>query len=243
MTTLSTSQPRSYVFVAEFIVYSDCGSSFTTIANPFDASLPDLHVSVRSWSLTFGYCGNFFGVLDGTFDYLPRIRALRDCIRQARSMGQISLTDSKIVSETKAIECALQSWTSPFLPSSSRDLVACLYRHCMLIYLYRTSYASRTSLLFTTMVDQGLQYFGSVPYEMLPVMLLPIFILGCAAWEPAQRRDILAGLAKVQSWSRLKNVDHTRELLKEFWVKMDIGDEGVSWDWEAIAAGRNTLMV
>lgn len=66
-------------------------------------------------------------------------------------------------------------------------------------------------------------------------MLSPLFILGCAAFEPRQRPPIERAFDDIQAYSNLGNIRPAREVVRQVWKLMDAGDER-SWDWEMIMA-------
>ena len=70
------------------------------------------------------------------------------------------------------------------------------------------------------------------------ILLMPLFLLGCAAFEPEQRPEISAAFKRLQEWSGLGNISYAREIVEQIWGMMDEGREEETWDWEGIIAGR-----
>jgi hypothetical protein len=90
------------------------------------------------------------------------------------------------------------------------------------------------SPLFKEAVDQGLAYMKILPEAMQSILLMPLFLLGCASWEEGQRGDVEAALERLEGWSQLGNIRYAREVIREVWQRMDRGDEEGSWDWEGV---------
>jgi len=67
---------------------------------------------------------------------------------------------------------------------------------------------------------------------------MPLFLLGCAAFEPDQRPDIRTAFQRLQDWSSLGNIKYARAIVEQIWQMMDEGQEEETWDWETIIANR-----
>ena len=67
---------------------------------------------------------------------------------------------------------------------------------------------------------------------------LPLFLLGCAAFEQDQRPPISAAFDKLRLWSCLGNISNAREIVEQMWQLMDEGRENETWDWEMIIHNR-----
>jgi hypothetical protein len=70
------------------------------------------------------------------------------------------------------------------------------------------------------------------------ILLMPLFLLGCAAFEKEQRPAISEAFERLRSWSGLGNIGYAREIVGEVWGLMDEGREEETWDWEGIIKGR-----
>ena len=62
---------------------------------------------------------------------------------------------------------------------------------------------------------------------------MPLFLLGCSAFDPEQRPEIETAFAALQEYSNLGNIPYAKEVVETVWQMMDAGDEE-SWDWETI---------
>jgi hypothetical protein len=62
---------------------------------------------------------------------------------------------------------------------------------------------------------------------------MPLFLLGCAAFERDQRPEILQAFEGLEAYSALGNIKYAKAIVEKVWEMMDAGDED-SWDWETI---------
>lgn len=76
--------------------------------------------------------------------------------------------------------------------------------------------------------------------QMLPensatqsILLMPLFILGCAAFDLNQRQLITDRFKSLYEYSGLGNILAAHEAVDKVWQLMDAGDEN-AWDWETI---------
>ena len=74
--------------------------------------------------------------------------------------------------------------------------------------------------------------------SMQSILLMPLFLLGCAAFEPEQRPEISQAFQRLQEWSKLGNIKFARQIVEEVWQMMDEGREHETWDWETIIARK-----
>lgn len=230
-------------FILEFLLYHDYSSSITSLHNPLDHrsialmedfKLPEYMIQPQA--------GTLLGVLDGLFGFISRIRRLRDQIRQRRDQGNANWWDEQIITDAFAIDNALRNWTCIHPTDSPRYPASLLYRQCTFIYLHRTIQPSRASDSFKQAVDEGLQYLRMLPDtddgSTQSILLMPLFILGCAAFEPEQRPEIQRAFERLQDWSSLGNIKYARQIVEQLWQMMDQGRDEETWDWEAIIAKR-----
>ena len=64
-------------------------------------------------------------------------------------------------------------------------------------------------------------------------MLLPLFLLGVAAFEKEQRSEINRAFSGLRACTGLGNIGFAKEVVDKIWELMDAGDDE-SWDWEKI---------
>ncbi|KAK3681177.1 hypothetical protein LTR37_020959 [Vermiconidia calcicola] len=234
-------------FILEFLIYHDYSSSITSLTNPLDQRSIDLMDDFQLPEFMIQpQIGTLLGVLDGLFGFISRIRHLRDQIRHRRSQGQGHWWDEPIINDAFAIDNALRQWQCVHPPDSPRYAASLLYRQCTWIYLHRTIQLSRPSPAFQQAVDEGLTYLRMLPWESTDnsdvsaqsILLMPLFLLGCAAFEPEQRPEISRAFARLQEWSSLGNIKYARMIVEQVWEMMDQGREEETWDWETIIARR-----
>ena len=70
------------------------------------------------------------------------------------------------------------------------------------------------------------------------VMLMPLFLLGCSAFESRQRERIKKGFDALQAYSNLRNIEPALTVVEKVWELMDNNPEE-SWDWEKIIKDMN----
>lgn len=235
-------------FILEFLLYHDYSASITAANYPIDQrsldlmsdfNLPKYMINSQTPQAANG---TLLGVLDGLFGFISRIRALRDQIRARRAVGLTNWWDDPIMNNAFAIDSDLRAWTCAHPPDSPRYAASLIYRQCAWIYLHRTIQLSRPSAAFKQAVDEGLTYLRMLPDTQdgstQSILLMPLFLLGCAAFEPEQRPEISAAFTRLQEWSGLGNISYAKEIVQQIWGMMDEGREEETWDWEGIIAGR-----
>ena len=231
-------------FILEFLIYHDYSSSITSLINPLDQRSIDLMEDFQLPEFMIQpQAGTLLGVLDGLFGYISRIRHLRDKIRERRALGHGHWWDDPIINDAFAIDNALRQWECAHPTDSPRYVASLLYRQCTWIYLHRTIQLSRPSSTFKQAVDEGLMYLRMLPWETddgstQSILLMPLFLLGCAAFEPEQRPEISYAFQRLQEWSSLGNIKYARMIVEQVWNMMDQGREEETWDWETIIARR-----
>ncbi|KXT04110.1 hypothetical protein AC578_4961 [Pseudocercospora eumusae] len=230
-------------FILEFLLYHDYSSTITSLNNPLDQrsialmedfALPDYMIQPQA--------GTLLGVLDGLFTYISRIRLLRDQIRRDRDQGVRHIRPN-IQREAFALDELLRNWTPSCAPDTPRHVASLLYKQCTWLYLARTMSPSKRDPQFKQAVDQGLKYLRFLTWDiqdgcMQSILLMPLFLLGCAAFEPEQRPEISQAFQKLQEWSKLGNIKFARQIVEEVWQAMDEGREHETWDWESIIARK-----
>jgi len=183
--------------------------------------------------------GALLGVVDGLFGYISKIRQLRDKIRARRDQNLKPLVDYQILSDAQAIDAGLRSWVCVQPEETPRWTASMLYRQCTWLYLHRTILPSVPSPNLKAAVDEGLFYLRQLPSDSSTqsILLMPLFLLGCAAFEAEQRPEILQAFEGLESYSSLGNIKYTRAVVEKVWEMMDEGDTD-SWDWETIISNQ-----
>ncbi|EER23234.1 hypothetical protein D8B26_001317 [Coccidioides posadasii str. Silveira] len=232
---LVTQRPKNEKFrqfIVEFFQYHDVSSSLTTLdRRPIcltgDLRLPDF--------IPHAQAGALLGIFDGLFLYISEITVLRDRIRQRINAGLDPAVDYRTLSEAVAIDSRIRAWEPTYPPEHQNWFAAQLYRQSTWVYLYRTIRPSRPNDKISQVVDDGLFFLDQLPinagaYSML---LMPLFLLGCSAFETHQRDRVRRGFDSLQAYSSLRNIEPALRIVERVWDIMDT-DPDQSWDWEKI---------
>jgi hypothetical protein len=177
------------------------------------------------------------GVLDGLFKYISKITNLRDTIRDRRDGGLQPVVAYESLSRAAEIDCSIRSWEPREERYTPKWIAAQLYRQATWVYLNRTIKPSRADPEIRGAVQEGIKYLKELPPDDSTqcILLLPIFILSCAAFDRSQRPDLKAALDTLEAYSHLRNIQTARKIIDIVWDMMDRGDRK-SWDWETIMA-------
>ncbi|KAE8148192.1 fungal-specific transcription factor domain-containing protein [Aspergillus avenaceus] len=219
-------------FIVEFFQYHDVSNSVTSL----DRRPAHLHGDLRLPDFVpTQQAGMLLGVFDGLFNYISEVTKLRDRIRQRHNEGYEPAVDYQILSEAVSIDSAIRVWETSYPPNTANWSLAQLYRQSTWVYLYRTIRPSRPSDKIAQVVDDGLAYLDQLPQDAgaYSIVLMPLFLLGCSAFLPAQRERIHKGFVTLKSYSNLRNIKPALKVVKRVWEIMDTNIED-SWDWEKI---------
>lgn len=223
-------------FLTEFFAYHDITCSITSPGRR-SAFIDD---SFRLPEFVPAAAGSYLGVLDGLFVNISKITNLREHIRKRRTLNLEPLLDSATLHSAQIIDADLRDWISRQQEESPREIVSQLYRQCTWIYLYRTIYISGPVNNLIQGVEAGLSLLNRLKDEgsVQPVLLMPVFLLGCAAFDEAHRPDIEEALSSLEKRRGNGNIQHVRTVIKEVWKMMDNGNRD-SWDWETVMSNMN----
>ena len=218
-------------FLIEFLIYHDILRSMTVLdRRPSffgDLELPNFMDPQEA--------GSLIGVVDGLFNYISKITKLRDNLRN-RGLAGLGLGDDyEITSEALAIDAGLRDWTPSQAPQHPHYHGAQVYRQCVVVYLYRTIMPSNAAPRIKDAVDVGLKLLQQTEAStgVESILLMPLFILGCASFSQDQRPIISEYFDTVQEWSNLGNIGPTRAVVERIWELMDENNP-LSWDWEVV---------
>jgi hypothetical protein len=224
-------------FIIEFFQYHDVSNSITSLDRrplPLDGGmrLPDF--------VPHAQAGTFLGIFDGLFNHISEITRLRDRIRQRHNEGFEPAVDYQTLSEAVTIDSALRVWEPTYPPETPNWYASQLYRQSTWVYLYRTIRPSRPSEKISQVVDDALKYLEMLPSDAgaYSIMLMPLFLIGCSAFEPHQRERIKRGFDAMEGYSSLRNIDPALKVVERVWEVMDSNMED-SWDWERIIGEMN----
>ncbi|KAK4498483.1 hypothetical protein PRZ48_011141 [Zasmidium cellare] len=236
-------------FILEFLLYHDFSSSITSLDPTTDDRSLELMKDFQppAYMITPA-AGSLLGVMDGLFGLMSDIRGLRDIIRAQKAIqpGFCWLNDHRVQKETYKIDHEIRNWKCRYDEGSVRFSTSMLYRQCVWVYLWRTVSPSRPDAALRAAVDDGLKLLNELPSGDIEdvggaqsVLLMPVFLLGCAAFEQDQRRDITDAFYRLKTWSGLGNIQRAEEVVRDVWHLMDQGREDESWDWEKVIAARD----
>lgn len=221
-------------FLYEFFAYHDVASSITIMNNTRPGACLDDFPAVPRFMQP--EAGAMLGVVDGLFGHLSKITVLRRHIRERRASGVLPAVDYKTLVQAVAIDKEIRQWEPAQPPNTVRYVAAQLYRHCTWVYLYRTTMPSEPAQKILDAVEYGLDCMRLLPEQSgtQSNLLLPLFLLGCAAFDPKQRPEISRRFVGLHGWSGLGNILPAHEVVKKIWELMDARDEEASWDWESL---------
>ncbi|KAF1848480.1 uncharacterized protein K460DRAFT_403761 [Cucurbitaria berberidis CBS 394.84] len=173
------------------------------------------------------------GVSDGLFGFISKTSNLRRRLRTRIDNKQEPTMDYEALLAAHAIDTGLRGWVCPQEPGSPRYTISMLYRQATWVYLYRTTKDSQPHPFIKSAVDAGIRYINELPAEgwIQSNVLLPLFLIGCAAFEEEQRVEINRAFNGLMACTGLGNIGFAKEVVDEIWMLMDAGDPE-SWDWE-----------
>lgn len=175
------------------------------------------------------------GVSDGLFGFISKISNLRRKLRTRIDEKVEPIMDYEALITAHAIDTGLRNWVCPQTPNTPRYTLSMLYRQATWVYLYRTTKKSKPDPFIRSAVDDGIKYINELPAEgwIQSNVLLPLFLMGCAAFEPHQRLEIDRAFSGLMAVTGLGNITFAKEVVDRMWHLMDIDDPD-SWDWEKI---------
>jgi hypothetical protein len=175
------------------------------------------------------------GVSDGLFGFISKISNLRRRIRSRIDEKLEPTMDYEALLSAHAIDSGLRSWVCPQTPGTPRYTISMLYRQASWVYLYRTTKESKPHPFIKGAVDDGIRYINELPAEgwIQSNALLPLFLIGCAAFEMKQRVEIDRAFSGLMACTGLGNINSAKEVVHRVWELMD-AEDSESWDWEKI---------
>ncbi|KAF2272141.1 uncharacterized protein EI97DRAFT_462241 [Westerdykella ornata] len=221
--------------IDEFVYYHWIASEVTSLEGTEIRMMDDFNLPFTLNPETAG----MIGVSDGLFGFMSKISGLRRRIRQRIDTGQEPAMDYEAFHAAHAIDTGLRSWQCPQTPGTPRYTISMLYRQAAWVYLYRTTKESKPHPYISTAVDNGIRYIKELPAEgwIQSNVLLPLFLIGCAAFEEQQRVEVERAFQGLMACTGLGNIASAKEVVEEVWRLMDRGDPD-SWDWEKIINAR-----
>jgi hypothetical protein len=233
-------------FARQFLLYHN-------LANTISCLDPVNHIATSSQQIkTVGAQGTSSegcvdGILQGLLDPIARTRQVRDGVRFHRLTNNSRwFKDERLLSLALEVETQLRTWQSRLPPNTPQYWSSLAYRQGAYVYLYRTIRPSTPSAGLTQVVVEGLSYISLAFRDITKnggaswvcgVLLPPLFLLGCAAFDPVQRQAVIDNLEDLHTCNQRIGIVHARTILEEVWVRMDAAENGAdddAWDWEAV---------
>lgn len=223
------SDPSFQAFLVDFIITYDVSNAIISLSHR-PSLQAEMFEKARQLSAPSGV---FLGVVDGFCFQLARITKMRDGIRQCRSQGTPIKGDPMILNEAASINNELRACRSGQAVGTDEHTLSVIYRQCAWVYLYRTLLSSDPDPRLSDAVDAGIAALAALKANSAAqaMLLVPLYILGCAAFRRSQRPAIDAAFGNLASYRHCANVRHAQSVVRKLWELMDTGDER-SWDWE-----------
>ncbi|EUC37957.1 hypothetical protein COCVIDRAFT_28385 [Bipolaris victoriae FI3] len=234
-----SSNPEFQTLFDEFFYYHWIASQITSLDGAEVPMMDDFNLPFKISPETAG----LIGVSDGLFGFISKISNLRRKIRARIDEKLEPIMDYEALLSAHAIDTGLRGWVCPHTPGSPRYTISMLYRQATWVYLYRTTKDSKPHPFIKSAVDDGIRYINELPAEgwVQSNVLLPLFLIGCAAFEEEQRVEINRAFAGLIACTGLGNIGFAKEVVDQVWELMSSDDPEVqkeSWDWERLINAR-----
>ena len=243
-------------FAAEYFAFRHMGLSMTSLVRQtglegpvflaplvhkaFPFFLEELRFAVPETVDHRTYDGVMRKVLGGLFPLISEITSLRDGVRIRRLADQDPYSRLRFFQRGTELEKSLAQWDSKQTYSTELWALAELYREAAFVYLLRTIRDPTPCPILSTRVKRGIGFLESLRNHGKStdcVLLLPTFILGCAAFAASERNSIEKVMQALAECNNFSNVQPSMQALREMWVLMDQNDTR-NWDWETIREGK-----
>ncbi|KAF2631789.1 hypothetical protein BU25DRAFT_196890 [Macroventuria anomochaeta] len=226
-----SANPEFQSLFDEFFYYHWIASQITSMDGTDVPMMDDFSLPFKINPETAG----LIGVSDGLFGFISKIGNLRRRLRSRIDSKLEPTMDYEALLSAHAIDSGLRGWVCPQTPGTPRYTISMLYRQATWVYLYRTTKSSHPHPYIKSAVDDGIRYINELPAEgwIQSNVLLPLFLIGCAAFEEEQRVEINRAFSGLIACTGLGNIGFAKEVVDDIWKLMDAGDQE-SWDWEKI---------
>jgi hypothetical protein len=233
-------------FSSQFLLYHNLANTISCL-DPVNciAPAPQQTGTVEAQGTSSEGCVDV--ILHGLMDSIARTRQVRDGVRFHRlTHNSRWFKDEQLLSLALEVETQLRTWQSRRPPNTPQYWSSLAYRQGAYVYLYRTIRPSEASQGLTQVVVEGLSYISLALRDITKnggaswvcgVLLPPLFLLGCAAFDPVQRQAVVDNLEDLHTCNQRIGIVHARAILEEVWTRMDAAENGAdddAWDWEAV---------
>jgi hypothetical protein len=248
-------------FLFEFLIYHDISNSIAGSMQMPDIKYPPFLLQGSYTAASKNGSTPFLGVCQGLFGITGRIRQLRERVRKRRDLDIKPHVDFPAITHAMTIDRDLKCQEPPYAVGSDEWLAWQVHRSSFWLFLHRTvnapvaasspcpsspgsavgspppagiadsndeaQAAVREAVGYLVAIDPG--------SAVQSVLLTPIFMIGCSAFDHAARPGIVYAFDTAERYSELGNIRHARSIVYRMWELMDAGDPR-SWDWEGVMA-------
>ncbi|KAH0005445.1 hypothetical protein KCU78_g12859, partial [Aureobasidium melanogenum] len=242
-------------FARQFLLYHNIANTISCL-DPVDQVMrspvqADKNETVEQDTFSEG-CVD--GILHGLLEPMACTRQIRDGIRFHRNTNNSRwFRNEQLLSLALGVDTQLRTWQSRFTPKSPQYWSSLVYRQSAYVYLYRTIKPSAPSPILAQSLSDGLSYASLALRDIMRnnnsmhswicgVLLPPLFLLGCAAFDPIHRHALLEILEDLHACNQRTSIVHARAVLEEVWSRMDAAAHGAdddAWDWENVMKDLN----
>ncbi|KAI4843504.1 hypothetical protein E4T44_06701 [Aureobasidium sp. EXF-8845] len=235
-------------FARQFLLYHNLANAISCL-DPVNhlPILPEQTQTVGPQSTFSDSCVD--GILHGLLDPILRTRQVRDGVRfYRRTHDSRWFKDERLLSLAMEVETQLRTWQSGLPMNTPQYWTSLAYRQGAYVYLYRTIRPSAPGPELAQVVGEGLSYISLALRKVTKngtaggswvcgVLLPPLFLLGCAAWDSLQRQAVVDNLEDLHTCNQRIGIVHGRTILEQVWSRMDAAEQGAdddAWDWESV---------
>ena len=230
------------VFAREFYTYYNMSNILTSLHQPKacseylgNGSFPPLLASSATLPDN--------GIMTMIFELLQsitKIKTLRSHIRARKWQEAEPWCDSSTFDRATEIRSYLYVWQTRQEKGTVSDVTVEIYREAFLVYLLCSVRMPGSDIEIIARVNRALEYIQTLPPNdpTLCVLLLPLFIFGCAAFKAEQRVRVDYAFNNLERYSRLGNIEPARQVVHRIWEMMDVEDREC-WDWEIVMQRMN----
>ena len=229
-----STSPDFNTFCYEFFTYHNIARMLTTYeAGPCVDDCEN--IAPTSCNQSRPSIGNMIGVYDGLFDFLLKIRCIRNKLRLLKDRSKRTAERQELEVKAMRVNLAITDWKPTQEQETPYWYAEVLYQQMTLVYLYRTMRPSKPTEIMDLAINKGLDCLEALAPEdsTQSNALLPLFVLGCASFHLDQRSRVEAAFEKVQDFSHFGNIEPAKQVVDRVWELMDDEDER-SWDWEKV---------
>lgn len=170
---------------------------------------------------------------------------LRERIRAQKGRDQVVFVSQPHAVEAANLAHSLDAWTCAYFQNSPRWYLSRAFRTSIGVYLARTVSPPRPSELLQNQVNEGLLSLEPLITEpsVQHLLLLPLFLLGFAAFQSYQRSRIHQMLGMLNQTCPSQGVTRALAVLRGLWRLIEAQDQAC-WDWESLmlAKGWHTIV-